>query len=515
MMAKSALFHNRKSDTHRRSGRPFPARGERGVALLVSLMLLTLLSVMSVVMVMTISPDMLINGYYGNYRGSFYAADSGLNIARQQLVNQLQGYVNTNACAGWAINIPANQQTTCGKAPLNTSDSTSNANTAATDAANAIVANILATSGGYGSLTALNSGTAATSWPGSFEAVNSTNCPTTFTPVANTPTVLGTNNLGQNSIYQYQFNYKLCSLGRAQSAQPQQVYTSEYGTITLMITANYSPQRNVSFAAFGGFVSNYPPNFGPLVPGTMEGPMFTNGAWQFEAGGPYIFTGPVGQVNADVDYYNNGWCDVAAASDVCNGAKIAPTFEGGLSLNQPAIPLPANDFSQQWAVLDGVGCGEGGTSCGVSTPPAPTLANMNATLKDINGNAYPAGAAPSSGVFLPYSCTGSPCVNTMNGGGVYVQGNAGVVLTMGTDSNGNLTQTYTITQGSTTTTVTTTVNAPSNAAYTKVVSGSKTVTLSGVPMNKVPTTPQQGTLLYVDGTVNSLTGPGQGQASIQ
>ena len=59
--------------------------------------------------------------------------------------------------------------------------------------------------------------------------------------------------MGQNSIYQYQFNYKLCSLGRAQSAQPQQVYTSENGIITLMITANYSPQRNVSFSAFGGF----------------------------------------------------------------------------------------------------------------------------------------------------------------------------------------------------------------------------------------------------------------------
>ena len=110
MMAKSARFHNRKATLIARSGRPFPARGERGVALLVSLMLLTLLSVMSVVMVMTISPDMLINGYYGNYRGSFYAADSGLNIARQQLVNQLQGYVNTNACAGWAINIPANHK---------------------------------------------------------------------------------------------------------------------------------------------------------------------------------------------------------------------------------------------------------------------------------------------------------------------------------------------------------------------------------------------------------------------
>jgi hypothetical protein len=62
---------------------------DRGVALVITLLLLFLLSVMGLVAVLSTSSDMLINGYYNNYRGSFYAADSGLNIARQAMNNKV------------------------------------------------------------------------------------------------------------------------------------------------------------------------------------------------------------------------------------------------------------------------------------------------------------------------------------------------------------------------------------------------------------------------------------------
>src|SRR5579864_2340790 len=65
-------------------------KDQRGVALLASLLLLLLMTGLSVAMVMSVRSDMLINGYYRNFRGSFYAADSGLNIARQTLVAQIQ-----------------------------------------------------------------------------------------------------------------------------------------------------------------------------------------------------------------------------------------------------------------------------------------------------------------------------------------------------------------------------------------------------------------------------------------
>src|ERR1022692_4304096 len=61
----------------------------RGSALVITLLLLSMMSLIGLTMVMTSRSDMMINGYYRNYRGAFYAADSGMNVARQQLLNQV------------------------------------------------------------------------------------------------------------------------------------------------------------------------------------------------------------------------------------------------------------------------------------------------------------------------------------------------------------------------------------------------------------------------------------------
>src|SRR6185295_14599921 len=68
-------------------------RDEQGVALVTTLLLLLLMTGMTVAMMLSVNSDMLINGYYRNFRGSFYAADSGLNIARQSILNQLTAAV--------------------------------------------------------------------------------------------------------------------------------------------------------------------------------------------------------------------------------------------------------------------------------------------------------------------------------------------------------------------------------------------------------------------------------------
>src|SRR5271167_1065135 len=64
-------------------------KDEAGVALVITLLLLTVMSILGLAMVLTVGSDMMVNGYYRNYRGSFYAADSGLNIARQVMTNQV------------------------------------------------------------------------------------------------------------------------------------------------------------------------------------------------------------------------------------------------------------------------------------------------------------------------------------------------------------------------------------------------------------------------------------------
>src|SRR5256885_8014716 len=66
---------------------------QRGIALVTTLLLLLLLTGLSLAMVMSVKSDMMINGFYRNFRGSFYAADSGLNIARRSIVTDLMAAI--------------------------------------------------------------------------------------------------------------------------------------------------------------------------------------------------------------------------------------------------------------------------------------------------------------------------------------------------------------------------------------------------------------------------------------
>src|SRR3954470_16815266 len=113
-------------------------KNEDGVALITTLLLLLLMTGMAVAMVFSVNSDMMINGYYRNFRGSFYAADSGLNIARQQMLNQI------------LASVPATFTATTQPIP------------AGTDAT--VRASILSTYGSYQAPTS-TSGASAGSWP--------------------------------------------------------------------------------------------------------------------------------------------------------------------------------------------------------------------------------------------------------------------------------------------------------------------------------------------------------------
>jgi Tfp pilus assembly protein PilX len=490
---------------------PKGARNQ-GVALLFALLLLVIMSALGIIMVLTVSPDMAINGYYGNYRGSFYAADSGMNIARQQLLNLVVAQVNMTPCTDW------NDPLYCTFMPLKDPTGT----------ANGALSNMTST---YGSFTSLQSGQAAKSWPENFEIKN------TLTPPCTNSFALTTGYpkhrvvaAGVQADVMYSFTYNLCAQGRAQGGQ--RVATQENGQLKVDIlggTAN--PFQSLS--VYGAFVNDYPPCLGPLVPGTMTGLMFANtdiathqtSSWQFMPGGAYIFTDPVGQTDPNADFWFGGTCIKSPTSSYTrNGQTIRPTFQGGLQLNQPAKVLPANSYNQEWAVLDGMGCHENsGNVCGDPTSPpvtAPTNSDFRKySLTDVHGNLWPANGA-NSGVYLPWACVGGPpCKNTYGypdgnggafpGGGFYVKGNANITLSVGNDANGKPTQTYSINQNGTVTSITTNIAAQT----TTVVSGNTTLTLAGIPQDLLTTQP--ATMLYVDGTITGLTGNGQGVPAIQ
>ena len=131
------------SNSISRTPRPLRRGTQRGVALVTTLLLLLLLTAMSLTMVLSVSSDMLINGYYGSYRGSFYASDSGTNIARQAMLDALVTFV------------PANFSPTVPPIP--------------SSAPSTVQANILATYGGGFTIP-----TASGTWPEKFKIVNPT-----------------------------------------------------------------------------------------------------------------------------------------------------------------------------------------------------------------------------------------------------------------------------------------------------------------------------------------------------
>ncbi len=125
-----------------------------------------------------------------------------------------------------------------------------------------------------------------------------------------------------------------------------------------------------SFAAWGMFIDQYSLCSGSyLVPGTISGPVFTNGGWTFGTTGKYIFTDKVGSHNADAGFQFSSPCnELGAPSDTYGGVTIAPTFQNGFNLGQPTVPLPSNSYNQLEAVLDGKGCAGSSGGCPYDVP---------------------------------------------------------------------------------------------------------------------------------------------------
>jgi Tfp pilus assembly protein PilX len=478
---------------------------ERGIALIFTLLMLMMIVALSLGMVIAFSSETLIGGYYRNFRGSFYAADSGLNIAREQLVT---GLTSASPSGVWAAPPISSPGSVCGIA-------------GGSGTGNTVVANLLSH---YGSSTGLNAGAGAASWKESFKITSASLCVLTGW---NTPSAYNTTSAGCSVSspcpvgYQYTYDYTLTSQGSASGTEQDTV--TENGSITLNVTGQ-AALNAVSFAYFGAFIDKYPPCDGPLVPGTMTGPMFTNGGWEFMSSippytAPYIFTDPVGQASGNMNWYNSSFgCNTSSTTGPWGSGSslVNPSFQAGYQLGQPPVALPVNSFSQEWAVIDGQGCGEGANVCGNTSSPAaiqPTTTQLHTDLQTLQGVAYPSGGA-SSGVYLTNPGTtgascgakSQPCVM---GGGFYIEGNASVVL----QPSGTTSQVYTITQGSTVTTITINPAANGGVGSTVIASGSTSETLGGVPTDLI--TGQASTMLYDDGSITGLSGPGQGLAAIQ
>jgi Tfp pilus assembly protein PilX len=519
-----------------------------GVALITVLLLLSLFTVMTLSMVIATSSDTMIDGYYRNFRGSFYAADSGINATRTYMLQQLIKDIPPTYTLASGAPIPAGTEATVLSAATNTS-------------------------AGFGAFQSLN-GTQTASWAGTFklDAANTTltagtstavpaysdACTPVYTGAGTTPptcTTLGTPAANYTITgYKYTYQYKITAIGQSRANETHTI--EEDGDFIVTVDKGTPAGTNTNFAAYGMFIDKFPICSGTLVNGTITGPVFTNDSWSINSGS-YIFTDAVGSAGTNIGYTDGNGCYQQPGSatthsyTASDGTNFNPTFQGSVTLGAPKINLPNDSFSQKEAVLDSLGNG--------LTATTPT--QMNAILKDASGTKYPT-TPPSTGVFLPYYDNGgTPTFGTAAGavplsttvattvggtttyttvtdpymsggspaagcgGGIYVEGAATVTITP-SNTGDKLAQIYTIKQGGTTTTVTVdpggsvTVGGTTTVypAQTILTTGGSSKTISGVPQQCDPNTGapvRDATMLYVNGDITALQGAGAGVGAIQ
>lgn len=479
----------------------------RGMALVTTLLLLTVMMAMTLAMVISVTSDTLITKYYRNARTSFYAADSGVNIARQKMLSSLSGAA-----------LATGQTFTSGTLPTLSSTDVSTA--------------LSAVNTSYASMGSILGGQAANSWPSSFQVVgtqagtlgtNLAGCVlgggscTPTTPFCSIGTVVGATNTGPytctnppsctgactgfSAVVNYTFPYTITAIG--QSIANEQQVVEDAGSLVVTATFDTSAAFKQSFAGWGMFIDQYAVCSGSsLVAGTISGPVFTNGGWTFGNTGSYTFTGKVGSVSPKFGW-QGGSCSQSATYPQ---PGFSTTFQSTVSLGANPVPLPTNDYNQKEAVVDGMG-----------NVGAITNAQMNAALEKFNGTAYPATGTTTAGVYMPYSSSATVCgakpTPCMTGGGIYVEGNANSVVLSTASTGGHNQQVFTITQSTTTTTITVDLTNSTTTFASKTGSGSTvSTTVNGVPENLSGSTPTEAVMLYVDGSINSLSGPSSGAA---
>ena len=313
----------------------------RGMALVTTLLLLTVMVAMTLAMVIAVSSDTLITKYYRNARTSFYAADSGVNIARQAMLSSLSGAALTAGQTFTTGTLP-----TLGSADVSTALSTVNTS--------------------YASMSSILGGQAANSWPSSFQVVGTQSgtlgttlagcvlgagtC-TPTTPFCSIAAVTGATNAGPytctnppqctgacpgfSAAVNYSFPYTITAIG--QSIANEQQIVEDAGSLVVTATFDTSAALQQSFAAWGMFIDQFPEcSGGYLVPGTITGPVFTNGAWTFGNTGSYTFTDKVGSVSPTFGWQSGGCTQSATYPQRGFSTTFQSTVSSGRKRSSPA-----------------------------------------------------------------------------------------------------------------------------------------------------------------------------------
>ncbi|MFN0121412.1 MAG: PilX N-terminal domain-containing pilus assembly protein [Blastocatellia bacterium] len=462
---------------------PHPGSNERGIAFVISLMVLLLLSLLGMIILVSATGDSIIADGYRRNSQAFMAADAGIGMVREELRLAVMDTLQNRADqAALSLVYPT------GGGPFDETQLTRILDDAtladpATGPINTAVQNLQQRLRllGYAGKTI-----------GAY-------LPAITIEILGPP-VLGPRPPALQGIEQppssvsLKYKYTITSDGTNNpdlALNFQRIHTnSEQGVFNISI--NPRPTSNIAraFSSYGAFFGRT--QGGVLASGTFRGPVHTNEYFNFANDAHVIFLEKATSAGSpNYKYWDMGGGNYTwLGDDYQFDSGASPTLEFRAGFEQVAVAQPpANTWGQERAVI---------TPTGDTT--AVSTADLSANLRSAAGSPPSvSGGSIASGVYVS-STDGS----SVSGGGIYVQGNADdIQLTTNGDA-----QVITVRQGGATTVITITPPSGGSTGTTTIAGPGGTTTFNGVPMDKSNAqAPRVASVVYVNGNVNGLHGP--------
>ncbi|HEX5736224.1 MAG TPA: pilus assembly PilX N-terminal domain-containing protein [Blastocatellia bacterium] len=487
------------------------SKGERGIALIAALMVSAILLALGMAVAMSATSDTVTTKSQRVGEQAFFAADAGVAIARRALSTALQEEIEKirNGTASYGTNgfTFIGDPPAAGEFPdLQVIPDPTLANWAN----HPFYANVRNRARQLSQVENRDN---------RLRELNGTSFTAAFLPLSGTVTLRTNPGDARNAVEEVVLRYSIRVTGTTEAGGRSSVV--ENGRITTSINlvnlAASDHERNFSFSGFGAFFDHGDTNAtSALASGTFSGPVHTNTHFAFRSDWNVQFRNIVSQVDDYIRYDSSNFSQGRRSIPGSDIKGIDISSEGYKRTNY--VPLPENDFSQEYAVINATGITDKKADGTPVDPPARipldnhgdpvpvfdsegrvTVEVLAANLRDA-ANKEPVIQGSGSNKRLAdgvYVSSGNG--NTITGAGIYVQGNADDVQLYASGSD----QYYIIKQGGKTTTIQ--VSPATN--QTTITGGGKTTTYSGVPTDRSdPVRPKPGLSFYVSGSIASLHG---------
>lgn len=485
---------------------------ERGIALISALLATTVLLALGIAIVFSATVDTVTTKSQRVGEQAFYAADTGLALARRSLITalseELTKIVNGTATYG---------QDGTGYYQIATMPTDGSFPTVLIVPDPDVVPSYQFYTNVYARAQQLVTNATSDSTYSTYSSVAGSKFTVVFRPLSGTvdfsPVPTDPSTAGEA----IKFRYSIQVIGTTGAGGSSTV--DETGRISMNVnlknTAAPGSPRNFSFSGFGAFFDNGDTTANAaLAAGTFSGPVHTNTHFAFSSSRSVTFRNIVSQVDDYLRYDSTDFSLGHLALPTADMTGIDISSEGYKKTN--LVPLPGNNFSQEYAVINGTGITLLKSDGTPVDPPATLPSSGGTAVLDSSGKVTPEALAANlrnaAGSVPPVSSGklngGSDAVyissgdgTSITGAGIYVQGDASDIqlYSNGTD------QVYVLKQTSGVVT-TITVSIANNRTTMSDTTG-KSKTYTGVPTDKSDNLhPQPGVSLYVKGNINSLRG---------